>query len=74
MTAALIEIFQRKRINKNLTLEDLENLTFSHGLKINSYTIMKIENGDISPNLDQLIVLLKALECNLNIDGIEIIP
>ncbi|PWN59160.1 helix-turn-helix domain-containing protein [Chryseobacterium oncorhynchi] len=74
MIAALLEIFQRKRINKNLTLEDIENLTFSHGMKINSYTIMKIENGDISPNLDQLIILLKALECNLNIDGIEIIP
>lgn len=74
MTAALLEIFQRKRINKNLTLEDIENLTFSHGLRINSYTIMKIENGDLSPNLDQLIVLLKALECNLKIDGSEIIP
>lgn len=74
MTAALLEIFQRKRINKNLTLEDIENLTFSHGMKINSYTIMKIENGDISPNLDQLIILLKALECSLKIDGTEIIP
>ncbi len=66
------DILQRKRVNQNISLKEVEEKTLKLGLKISSETIEKIELGHIIPKIDQLIILLTALGSELEIDYLTI--
>lgn len=66
------DLLQRKRVNQNISLKEIEEKTSNLGLKISSETIEKIELGHIIPKIDQLIILLSALGCELEIDGLTL--
>ncbi|MBD3906758.1 MULTISPECIES: helix-turn-helix domain-containing protein [Chryseobacterium] len=68
----ITDILQRKRINENLSLYELENKTSSLGLKISAGTIQKIEKGEIIPKIDQLLILLSALGSEIEISSLLI--
>lgn len=66
------DVLQRKRVNQNISLKEIEERTINRGLKISAETIEKIELGHIIPKIDQLIILLSALGIELEIDSLTI--
>lgn len=67
----ITDILQRKRINQNITLQDLEKRCHDLGLKISSDTILKIEEGKYIPKTDQLFIILSALGSDIKIDDLN---
>ena len=65
----LLEFIQRKRINSNISLDELEKKCNEAGLKIKSGTLSKIEKGEVIPNTDTLFTILHALDCKIEIDN-----
>lgn len=65
----LAEILQRKRIQSGMSKEDLVEKMHSAGVKMSLKTYERIEDGNYYPTLETFLMLLKVLNCQLIIDG-----
>lgn len=63
------EILQRKRIQSEITKEELVEKMHNVGVKMSVKTYERIENGNFYPTLETFCMLLKVLNCQLTIDG-----
>ncbi|PWN62404.1 hypothetical protein C1631_022835 [Chryseobacterium phosphatilyticum] len=68
----ITDILQRKRINQNISVEDLVKKCNEAGLNISSDTILKLEKGQYIPNSDQLFIILTALGSEIEIEELII--
>ena len=72
ITAQLINLIHRRRIELGLTQEQLATKIIERGGHLRQEHIARIENGTVIPRIDTLVSIARALDLDLfNLDGTE---
>lgn len=72
ITAQLINLIHRRRIELGLTQEQLAEKIVERGGSLRQEHIARIETGVVVPRIDTLIAIAKALDLDvINLNGIE---
>lgn len=72
ITAQLINLIHRRRIELGLTQEQLAEKIVERGGSLRQEHIARIETGAVVPRIDTLVAIARALDLDLfNIKGIE---
>jgi transcriptional regulator with XRE-family HTH domain len=72
ITAQLINLIHRRRIELGLTQEQLAAKVIERGGSLRQEHIARIETGAVVPRIDTLVAIARALDLDLfNINGIE---
>lgn len=72
ITAQLINLIHRRRIELGLTQEQLAAKVIERGGSLRQEHIARIETGAVVPRIDTLVTIARALDLDLfNINGIE---
>jgi len=72
ITAQLINLIHRRRIELGLTQEQLAAKIIERGGHLRQEHIARIENGTVIPRIDTLVSIARALDLDLfNLDGTE---
>ncbi len=68
----LSEIMQSKRIQSNLSIQEVVDKIRSYEISMSEKTYERIEKGNFYPTLEQFFIIIKVLQCETIIDGIKI--
>jgi transcriptional regulator with XRE-family HTH domain len=72
ITAQLINLIHRRRLELGLTQEQLAEKIVERGGSLRQEHIARIETGAVVPRIDTLIAIAKALDLDvINLNGIE---